>query len=202
MGVLGVRVRVADPDHDVLVVLSEADGDLSLPIVIESPRRRRDRDCAGRGRDAPPWSPRPAARRPTRSASSWSGSRSPSCAKGTFIAELVLSNGDHVDARASDAIAIALRAAVDVWCAEDVLAQAAIVLDPEAPRGRRRRPRGARRDQRRDAAGRKPPSRSSANSSTRRPQRLRRTRGRPAARLTLHLRSRVRHAVRDTPMAG
>src|SRR5699024_12486370 len=49
--------------------------------------------------------------------------------EGTFIAELVLSNGARVDARASDAIALALRAKVPVWCAEPVLEAAGVVLD-------------------------------------------------------------------------
>ena len=34
MGVLGVRVRLNAPEHEVLVVLTESDGELSLPIVI------------------------------------------------------------------------------------------------------------------------------------------------------------------------
>jgi uncharacterized protein len=46
-----------------------------------------------------------------------------------FHAELVLDNGAHVDARASDAIACALRAGVPVLCAAEVLQEAGI--DPE-----------------------------------------------------------------------
>lgn len=46
-----------------------------------------------------------------------------------FHAELVLDNGARVDARASDAIACALRAGVPVLCAADVLHEAGV--DPE-----------------------------------------------------------------------
>src|SRR5699024_5770977 len=43
---------------------------------------------------------------------------------GTFIAELVLSNGARIDSRASDAIALALRVEVEAWGGEEALAAA------------------------------------------------------------------------------
>ena len=128
MGVLGVRVRVADPEHDVLVVLSEADGELSLPIVI-GPHE----GVAIATAQAGVTSPRPGPHDLLLASLQAAGVRLESVGivelrQGTFIAELVLSNGRRVDARASDAISLALRADVDVYCAEEVLEQAAIVL--------------------------------------------------------------------------
>ena len=128
MGVLGVRVRVADPEHDVLVVLSESDGELSLPIVI-GPHEGVAIATAQAGVSSPRPGPHDLLLTSLRAAGVRLSSVSiTELREGTFIAELVLSNGQRVDARASDAIALALRAAVDVYCAEDVLAQAAIVL--------------------------------------------------------------------------
>lgn len=128
MGVLGVRVRVADPDHDVLVVLSEAEGNLSLPIVI-GPHEGVAIATAQAGVAMPRPGPHDLLLATLDSVGvSLERVTITELREGTFIAELVLSNGNHVDARASDAIAIALRAAVDVWCAEDVLEQAAVVL--------------------------------------------------------------------------
>lgn len=131
MGILGVRVRVADPDHDVLVVLSEADGDLSLPIVI-GPHEGVAIATAQAGLRMP----RPGTHDLLLAALQATGVGLERVSitelrEGTFIAELLLTNGARVDARASDAIAVALRAAVDVWCDESVLEQAAIVLATE-----------------------------------------------------------------------
>lgn len=131
MGVLGVRVRVADPDHDVLVVLSEADGNLSLPIVI-GPHEGVAIATAQAGVAMP--RPGPHDLLLTTLLATGVGLECVTISElreGTFIAELVLTNGKRVDARASDAIALALRAAVDVWCADDVLEQAAIVLSSD-----------------------------------------------------------------------
>src|SRR5690625_5937056 len=50
---------------------------------------------------------------------------------GTFYAELVLSTGEHVDARPSDAIALALRSRCPVLCEEEVLSTAGVVMDAE-----------------------------------------------------------------------
>lgn len=55
-------------------------------------------------------------------------------ADGVFAAELVLSGGARVDARPSDAVAVAVRAGAPVRCAEQVLDAAAVTLGP------RRRP--------------------------------------------------------------
>ena len=167
MGVLGVRVRVADPDHDVLVVLSEADGDLSLPIVI-GPHEGVAIATAQAGVSMPRPGPHDLLLGTlTAVGVELDHVTITELREGTFIAELVLSNGARVDARASDAIALALRATVDVWCADDVLAQAAIVLVLRGrPRGRRRRRLSCTsRSAAPTAAGRKTPSKSSGSSS-------------------------------------
>lgn len=49
---------------------------------------------------------------------------------GTFYAVLVI-DGVEISARPSDAIAIALRVGCDIYCAEDVLDEAGIVLPEE-----------------------------------------------------------------------
>jgi uncharacterized protein len=131
MGVLGVRVRVSEPEHDVLVVLSEAEGELSLPIVI-GPHEGVAIATAQAGVRSPRPGPHDLLLSTVRALGA-SLEYVTICAlqEGTFIAELVLSNGTRVDSRASDAIALALRAGVEVWCADDVLDAAAVVLAAE-----------------------------------------------------------------------
>ena len=126
-----MRVRVHAPEHDVLVVLSEADGPLSLPIVI-GPHEGVAIATAQAGMQSPRPGPHDLLLG-TLAATGIGLDRVNivELREGTFIAELVLSNGRRVDSRASDAIAIALRAHVDVWCAEDVLDAAAVVLDED-----------------------------------------------------------------------
>ena len=126
-----MRVRVHAPEHDVLVVLSEADGPLSLPIVI-GPHEGVAIATAQAGMQSPRPGPHDLLLG-TLAATGIGLDRVNivELREGTFLAELVLSNGRRVDSRASDAIAIALRAHVDVWCAEDVLDAAAVVLDED-----------------------------------------------------------------------
>lgn len=131
MGVTGVRVRMQAPDHDVLVLLGEADGDRSLPIVI-GPHEGVAIATAHAGMSPP----RPGSHDLMLSALSACGVSLRrvniiALREGTFIAELVLSTGARVDARASDAIALALRAKVEVWCADDVLDEAAVLLETD-----------------------------------------------------------------------
>jgi hypothetical protein len=45
---------------------------------------------------------------------------------GVFFAELVLSNGARIDARASDAIALAVRTCSPVWCAARIVAEVGV----------------------------------------------------------------------------
>lgn len=50
---------------------------------------------------------------------------------GVFFAELVFASGLVVDARPSDAIALALRAEAEVWCASPVLDEAGFNPEPD-----------------------------------------------------------------------
>ncbi len=49
---------------------------------------------------------------------------------GVFHAELELGNGAHVDSRASDAIAVALRLGAPVLCSAEVVADAGVQVEP------------------------------------------------------------------------
>lgn len=129
MSVLGVRVRVTDRDHEVLVVLCEAAGSLSLPIVI-GPHEGIAIATAQAGVQAP----RPGPHDLLLAVVDAAGARVEQVSltrlhDGVFYAELALSNGKRVDSRASDAIAVALRAGVDLVCADEVLDQAGIMLE-------------------------------------------------------------------------
>lgn len=131
MGVTGVRVRMHAPEHDVLVLLGETDGVRSLPIVI-GPHEGVAIATAHAGMRPP----RPGSHDLLLASLSACGVslRQVNIVElraGTFIAELILSTGARVDARASDAIALALRAKVEVWCAEEVLEEAAVLLDAD-----------------------------------------------------------------------
>ncbi|SEE10368.1 bifunctional nuclease family protein [Ruania alba] len=129
MRLLGVRVRLNAPEHEVLVILDEDAGERSLPIVI-GPHEAVAIATVQAGMPMP----RPGTHDLLVACvdAAGSGIRQVEITEvrgGTFIAEVVLQNGTRVDSRASDAIAVALRAKVDVWCAEDVLDDAAVVLD-------------------------------------------------------------------------
>jgi bifunctional DNase/RNase len=124
MGVLGVRVRVHAPEHDVLVVLSEAEGPVSLPIVI-GPHEGVAIATAQAGMQ----SPRPGPHDLLLSVleASEVGLDRVNIIEvrdGTFIAELVLTNGRRVDSRASDAIALALRARAPIFVEDAVIDRA------------------------------------------------------------------------------
>ena len=49
--------------------------------------------------------------------------------EGVFYAELVLADGTRVDSRASDAIALAVRARVPVLCAEPVMSESGVIVE-------------------------------------------------------------------------
>lgn len=51
---------------------------------------------------------------------------------GVFFAEVVLTNGSRVDARTSDAVALAVRAEVPIRCREEVFGAAAVLVSPAA----------------------------------------------------------------------
>lgn len=132
MGVTGVRVRMHAPEQDVLVLLGEDDGERTLPIVI-GPHEGVAIATAHAGMTPP----RPGTHELLLSTLQACGVELlqvniVELRSGTFIAELVLSNDARVDARASDAIALALRSRVEIWCAEEVLAEAGVILETDA----------------------------------------------------------------------
>ena len=129
MDVLGVRARV--PDNEVVVVLGERGGARVVPIVI-GPRE----GAAIASAQAGLVPPRPQTHDLFMSTLTAVGRsvvqvRIMDLREGTFHAELVLDNGVVVDSRASDAIALAVRAGCEVLCAEDVVDEAGVVLEEE-----------------------------------------------------------------------
>lgn len=130
MDVLGVRVSI--PENEVVVVLAVRDeGRVVLPIVI-GPREGASIATAQAG-IVPE---RPQTHDLFISLLDATGVRLEqvhvtSLEEGTFHAELVLSSGQHVDSRPSDAIALALRARCPVLCDEGVLTAAGVVMDAE-----------------------------------------------------------------------
>ncbi|MFD1507672.1 bifunctional nuclease family protein [Georgenia yuyongxinii] len=127
MVVLGVRVSV--PGNEVVVVLGEPGGDLVLPIVI-GPRE----GAAIASAQAGLVPPRPLTHDLLVSILDRLGVkvvevRVTHVLHGIFHAELVLGGGAVVDARPSDAIAIALRAHCPVLCEESLLALAGVPVE-------------------------------------------------------------------------
>jgi bifunctional DNase/RNase len=129
MDVLGVRVSI--PENEVVVVLADRGGPVVLPIVI-GPREGASIASAQAG-IVPE---RPQTHDLLVSVLTHTGLRLvevrvTSLQAGTFHAELVLSNGQRIDSRPSDAIALALRAHCPVLCEEEVLTSAGIVMETD-----------------------------------------------------------------------
>ncbi|WP_324653956.1 bifunctional nuclease family protein [Georgenia sp. H159] len=130
MDVLGVRVSI--PENEVVVVLAARDGGrVVLPIVI-GPREGASIATAQAG-IVPE---RPQTHDLFISVLEATGVnleeiRVTKLEQGTFHAELVLSSGQRLDSRPSDAIALALRARCPVLCDEAVLTTAGVVMDAE-----------------------------------------------------------------------
>ena len=127
MDVLGVRVSI--PENEVVVVLAARGGPVVLPIVI-GPREGASIATAQAG--IVPERPQTHDLMMTLLAAtglSLVEVRVTSLEAGTFHAELVLSSGRRIDARPSDAIALALRAPCPVLCEDAVLNIAGVVMD-------------------------------------------------------------------------
>ncbi|MDD9208282.1 bifunctional nuclease family protein [Georgenia sp. 10Sc9-8] len=126
MHVLGVRVSV--PGNEVVVILADPAGSLVLPIVI-GPRE----GAAIASAQAGVVPPRPQTHDLFVDVLGQVGAnldevRVTDVRSGTFHAVLVLAGGTLVDARPSDAIALALRAHCPVLCEESVLERAGVPL--------------------------------------------------------------------------
>ncbi len=134
MDVLGVRARI--PDSEVVVILAEADGARVVPIVI-GPREGAAIASAQAGLVPPrPQTHDLFVNTLTALGRSLTVVRIVDLVEGTFHAEIVLDNDVVVDSRASDAIALAVRAGCDVLCAEHVVEAAGVLIeeDEEAER--------------------------------------------------------------------
>jgi len=134
MDVLGVRARI--PDSEVVVILAEADGARVVPIVI-GPREGAAIASAQAGLVPPlPQTHDLFVNTLTALGRSLTVVRIVDLIEGTFHAEIVLDNEVVVDSRASDAIALAVRAGCDVLCAEHVVEAAGVLVeeDEEAER--------------------------------------------------------------------
>jgi bifunctional DNase/RNase len=134
MDVLGVRARI--PDSEVVVILAEADGARVVPIVI-GPREGAAIASAQAGLVPPrPQTHDLFMNTLTALGRSVTVVRIVDLIEGTFHAEIVLDNDVVVDSRASDAIALAVRAGCDVLCAEHVVEAAGVLIeeDEEAER--------------------------------------------------------------------
>ncbi|MEE6286417.1 bifunctional nuclease family protein [Georgenia sp. MJ173] len=129
MDVLGVRVSI--PENEVVVVLAARGGSVVLPIVI-GPREGASIATAQAGI---------VPERPqthdlmitlfTATGLTLTEVRVTRLEAGTFHAELVLSSGQRLDARPSDAIALALRAHCPVLCEDTVLNVAGVIMEKE-----------------------------------------------------------------------
>lgn len=126
---LGVRVKL--PESEVVVLLSERAGPLTVPIVI-GPRE----GAAIASAQAGIVPPRPQTHDLLLAVVDHLGSgvtevRIVELREGTFYAQLVLRDGSMIDSRASDAIALALRAQAPIRCAVAVIEAAGMVIDVE-----------------------------------------------------------------------
>lgn len=130
MTVIGVRVRVSPTSNDVVVLLQEKQGEeRAVPILIgphEGVAIASAQSGVSSGRPGPYD-----LLVLVLSATGVSLERVEivKLEEGIFYSELVLSNGQRVDSRTSDAIAVALRAKVEVHCAEAIVDEAGLHID-------------------------------------------------------------------------
>src|SRR5690625_436466 len=129
MSVIGVRVRVSPAANDVVVLLKDEEQGRAVPILI-GPHEGVAIASAQSGLTAGRPGPYDLI------VSLLEATRAPlerveivELRDGVFIAELVLAGGVRVDSRTSDAIAVALRAEAEGYCAEESVEEAGLHLD-------------------------------------------------------------------------
>lgn len=132
MTVHGVRVRVRPGSNDVVVLLREAAGEQrAVPIMI-GPHEGLSIASAQKGAKSPRPGPYELVLAVMAAARiELERVEVTSLEGGIFRAELVLSNGTRIDSRSSDAISLALRAKVEIYCAEEIVEEAGIELEPD-----------------------------------------------------------------------
>ncbi|MBO3090182.1 bifunctional nuclease family protein [Cellulomonas dongxiuzhuiae] len=128
--VVGVRTHLAD--DEIVVLLLDPDAALLVPILIGP--AEASAIAAAQAGIVPP---RPMTHDLLRDALVAAGApvdhvEINGLEDGVFHAALVLVSGRHVDARASDAIAVALRFACPVLCSAEVVALAGVEMRPAA----------------------------------------------------------------------
>lgn len=126
---MGVRVEM--PTNKPIVILREADGGRCVPIWIGAPEAAA---IAHVMEGVEP--PRPLTHDLLLTVMDTLGGRLShvdivSMTEGVFYAELVLANGTRIDARSSDAIALALRAGCAVYVDDSILEEIGITMDVE-----------------------------------------------------------------------
>ncbi len=126
---MGVRVEM--PTNKPIVILREADGGRCVPIWIGAPEAAA---IAHVMEGVEP--PRPLTHDLLLTVMETLGGRLShvdivSMTEGVFYAELVLANGARIDARSSDAIALALRAGCAVYVDDSILEEIGITMDVE-----------------------------------------------------------------------
>lgn len=127
--VVGVRVEM--PTNQPLVLLREAEGSRYLPIWIGAVEASAIA-FAQQGAQTPrPLTHELMQRLVTELGDELTEVRITDVDDGVFYAVLVLASGSSVDARPSDAIALALRTGARILCDEDVLDAAAIASTSE-----------------------------------------------------------------------
>lgn len=126
---MGVRVEM--PTNKPIVILREADGGRCVPIWIGAPEAAA---IAHVMEGVEP--PRPLTHDLLLTVMDTLGGRLShvdivSMTEGVFYAELVLANGTRIDARSSDAIALALRSGCAVYVDDSILEEIGITMDVE-----------------------------------------------------------------------
>lgn len=129
MTIIGVRVRVSPTANDVVVLLREEEQGRAVPILIGPHEGVAIASAQSGVRSGRPGPYDLLISTLEATGTSLQRVEIVELRDGIFIANLVLANGKRVDSRTSDAIAIALRAEVEVYCAETVVEEAGLLLD-------------------------------------------------------------------------
>lgn len=129
MTIIGVRVRVSPTANDVVVLLREEEQGRAVPILIGPHEGVAIASAQSGVRSGRPGPYDLLISILEAAGTALQRVEIVELRDGIFIAELVLANGKRVDSRTSDAIAVALRAEVEVYCAEAIVEEAGLLLD-------------------------------------------------------------------------
>ncbi|PFG19680.1 bifunctional nuclease family protein [Serinibacter salmoneus] len=131
VSVRGVRVHV--PDGEVVLLLEEEEGHRMLAIMI-GPREGAAIATAQAGVRPPrPQTHDLALAMLAATGTTLTQVEMVAVRDGIYFAEIVFGDGTRVDARTSDAVALALRAQVPILCAEEILASESVIVTGDAP---------------------------------------------------------------------